>query len=215
MRICPYCERTLETPLVCTGCESLIPMKSDPNPFEVFGLTPAWGVSTKDLKMRFLRFSRHLHPDYFATAGEEECALAESASATMNFSYELVEDPVRRADWLVRHLGGPSDGEERQMPQAFLIEVLDWNEALEEARTSPPGSPKREALSELASTLRGERNQRISDIGRLLQPLPEKGSPALVEARRQLNAVRYVDRVLGDLERLRLESAALEGGATS
>lgn len=215
MKICPYCESTLETPLVCVSCESLLPVEKQPDPFEVFGLSATWGISSKDLKMRFLRFSRFLHPDYFANAEESERDLAESASALLNSAYEVLNDPVHRADWLVLHLGGPSDSEERQMPQEFLLQVLEWNETLEEARSSRPGSPQREALTQLASALRAERNQRTAEVGHLLQAVPEVDPPALEQTRKQLNAVRYVDRVLGELESIRLESAALEGGAAS
>jgi hypothetical protein len=41
----------------------------------------------------------------------------------------------------------------------------------------------------------------------LLDPLPPSGSPALRDARAQLNVVRYVDRTLGEIEALRLSRA--------
>jgi len=213
MKTCPRCEKALETPLVCVECEALLPVEGRPSPFEVFGLPPAWELGDKELKSRFLRLSRLLHPDYFATAEESQRELAESASALLNSAYEVLHDPVRRADWLVESLGGPSESEERQMPQEFLMEVLEWNETLVAARATDPGSSEREALPELATELRGERNQRIAELGDLLRPTPEVDPTALRVARKQLNAVRYVDRALTELESLRLESAALGGSS--
>ena len=215
MSLCPECESTLETPLVCVECESLVPQDEDPTPFAALGLAPSWEVDSKDLKRRLLRFSRHLHPDFFATAGETTRELAERGSAVLNAAYETLSDPFRRADWLVVDLGGPSDSDERQMKREFLVQVLEWNETLEDARSSPPGSPERRALTDFSSSLRVERNQRLEAVGEVLTPLPERGSPTLREARRELNAVRYIDRVLTDLEALRLESLSLRGGAAS
>ena len=49
--------------------------------------------------------------------------------------------------------------------------------------------------------------ERLAAIGALLTPLPERGSPRLVDARRQMNAVRYIDRALDQIEELRLQRA--------
>ena len=93
------------------------------------------------------------------------------------------------------------------MPQAFLMEVLEWSETLEEARTAEAGSPEREAAFNLKSNLDEERAARIDTITGLLNPLPEHASEALTTARRELNAVRYLDRALRELESLRLAEA--------
>lgn len=215
MGLCPECDSPLETALVCTSCELLIPLDEDPTPFAALGLEPGWESDPKELRRRLLRFSRYLHPDFFATAEEEKRELAERSSAALNSAFETLSDSFRRADWLVLDLGGPSDSDERQMNQEFLLEVLEWNETLDDARGSSPDSSERLALPELAASLQAERNARLAAVGELLTPLPERDSPLLHDARRELNAVRYIDRVLHDLEALRLESLSLRDGASS
>lgn len=213
MNLCPYCEATLTTPLVCTSCDALLPATGEarPSPFDVLGVQTAWDVDGKQLKRALLDLSRRVHPDYFATAPAEQRELAERASAALNEAYEILNDDVRRADWLVRSLGGPSDAEERQMPQPFLMQVLEWNEVVEEARGAAEGSPAWSAMLQLCDELRDERRGRLEAIGKLLSPLPEPGAPTLVDLRRELNAVRYIDRTQDELKNLRLEAAL--GGA--
>jgi molecular chaperone HscB len=207
MKLCPYCEATLVTPLVCTACETILPFDEAPDPFKVFGLSPSWEVNSKELKRTLLSLSRHLHPDYFATADAETQALAEQASATLNEAYELLSCDVARADWLVGFLGGPSDSEERQLPQEFLMRVIEWNETLDDAREAAPDSPEHRATEALNETLRDERRTRIETVGALLTPLPASSAAELTELRRELNVVRYFDRTRRVLEGLRLKAA--------
>ncbi len=94
------------------------------------------------------------------------------------------------------------------MPREFLMEVLEWNEALEEAREAAPGSPAREALGALEDTLEERRKETLALLADTLEPLPERGAKALVTARRLLNAVRTLTRTTRELEALRLEQAA-------
>lgn len=204
---CPTCGAALETPLGCHACGTLFDADERVTPFAVFGLEPSWNVDRADLKRRLLRVSRLSHPDFHGTAPPEVRARAEANSALANGAYEILLDDFLRADWLVRHLGGPADSEERQMPQAFLMEVLEWNEALEEAEQSSPGSPERAALDRLAHELHDQHDEVLADLGRRLDPLPPRGDAALSEIRRQLNAVRYLSRALLRVRDLRFGNA--------
>jgi len=205
---CPRCGAPLETPFCCVGCGRLLRPERDPTPFEAFGLEPRYGVDAAELELRLLRFSRSLHPDFFATAGVEERALAEEGSAALNAAYEILADDFRRADWLVAALDGPSESDEKEMPREFLLEVLEWSEEIEAAREARPGAPERARLPALAAALRSRRAECMRGVAGLLAPRPERGAPVLAEVRRILNAVRYLDRALRELEVLRLEQAA-------
>jgi len=211
MHTCPSCGAGLETPLGCVACGVLVSPASAPSPFEALGLEPAFALDAVDLKRRLLRFSRLSHPDFFATASPETRELAERGSAILNDAYAILSDDFRRADWLVTHLGGPSESDEREMPKAFLMEVLEWNETLEQARNSDaPASLL--ALDELHEALVRRRAELMRAVGRGLAPLPSEGASAGAETltglRRSLNAVRYVDRALREIRALRLARAA-------
>ncbi|MCP3917618.1 MAG: hypothetical protein GY711_18895 [bacterium] len=208
MSTCPSCGVELETPLGCAACGALLELGADATPFEILGLPIGYDVDPTDLRKRLLRFSRLVHPDFYATADEALRSRAESGSAALNSAHEIVADDARRADWLLRALEGPSETDERQMPQEFLMEVLEWNEALEEARESAPGSGARSALTPLEETLNAERASVLAEVARSLSPTPAPGAPALTETRKRLNALRYLDRTLAEMRALRLEQAA-------
>jgi molecular chaperone HscB len=208
MASCPRCSAQLETPLGCLACGTLIPVASDASgrvEFEILGLAPAYAIDAADLRRRLLRFSRLTHPDYFATAGKAEKERAERATAMLNSAFALLSDDAARADHLVRMLGGPDENTERSMPKEFLMEVLEWNETLEAARTGDAVPAER--LEELRRELEAKRVEALATVAGILEPLPASGAESLRDARRALNVVRYVDRALAELEALRLHRA--------
>ena len=170
------------------------------------GLEPGPVVDGAALKKRLLKLSRAMHPDFFGGADEELKQRAIDNTAELNAAFELLSDDMARADWLVRSLGGPKESDERQMPQTFLMEVMEWNELLEEARDAEPGSPEHAAAHELGTTLENERKTIMQTVASALTPLPTSGSTALTDIRKQMNAVRYVDRALSQLAELAIQA---------
>jgi molecular chaperone HscB len=203
---CPHCAAVLGTPLGCAACGRLLELPREPSPFEVFALPVQFDVDKKSLRKRLLEISRLTHPDFFGTASSELKQRAERASARLNSAHEILADDACRSDWLIAHLGGPDENEERQMPQPFLMEVLEWNEQLEEARKSR--APLSSELSTLEQSLRERREEALAAVRSALVPLPERGSQRLRDARRELNAIRYIDRALAEVEALRLANPA-------
>ena len=204
---CPKCWAQLETPLFCESCHELLAAPEPSSPFETLGLAPGFPVDQMALRKRLLQLSRQLHPDFHGAADTRTRALAERNTAELNAAFEILESDFRRADWLVRSLGGPSEAQERQMPSEFLAEVLDWNETIEEARSAAPGSPQRDALGTLGDALRAQRAATIALVSELLTPLPTTNAPELTQARRKLNAVRYLDRALREITELGLQGS--------
>ena len=211
MTDCPECAAGLSTPLCCEACGVLFSPEKSPTPFEALGFEVAYAVEAKALKKRLLRLSRLTHPDFFATAPADQRALAEENNAILNNAHEILSDDFRRADWIVKALGGPSESDERQMPQAFLMEVLEWNEALEDGRNAAADSSERKALATLQTTLSAERADTLAAVAASLTPTPAPDATAdasLSAARKQLNAIRYLDRTLRELREIALEQSA-------
>ncbi len=205
---CSNCHSRLETPLVCHSCHQLVPVDRAPNPYVAFGLPLAFELDKDALRKKQLQLTRLMHPDFFGGQNAALRSLAERNTAELNHAYELLKDDAARADWLVRELGGPREEDVREMPREFLLEVLDWSETLAEARDTEPKSPERARLAPLRSELVARRKGLLTRVAAALDPLPEPNSPALATIRRDLNAVRYIDRALSDIAELLLFCSA-------
>ncbi len=201
---CPACAAPLESPVACGACQAVLPVPPGTTPFAVMGLEPGHEIDARELRRKLLRYSRLVHPDFFGNAEAATRERAEQNSALLNKAFETLSDDLRRADWLVVHRGGPREEEERSMPQAFLMEVMEWNETLEEAREQRVGS---ERVAELARELDRRRAAALEALRTHLVPLPAQGDARLRAARAQINALRYLDRALREIEALRLARA--------
>ncbi len=202
---CLECEAELWSSLACEGCGALLEVSDKGTPFVVFGIERRWDIDVKELRRRLLRLQRLVHPDH-AGATEQ----AQEAAATLNHAYEVLADPSLRANLLLRLLGGPDEAAERQMPQEFLMEVLEWNETLDEIEQQEPPS-REEPLIALQDTLLKRREGLLTEVGSSLTPLPEPKAETLAPLRRRLNAARYLARTLWRVRELRLAEGSASG----
>lgn len=202
---CFRCSASLSQPLVCEGCGLLQKAPEGLNPFQTLGLKPAAEVDAGDLRKRQSKLSRQMHPDFFVAEGEAAKRQAEANTAQLNSAFEVVSDESRRFDWLIEDGGGPSTSDERQMPQEFLMEVLEWNETLEGAREGDAEALAK--LPALAGDLESQRNAEQARLRQLLTPLPPTGDERYRTARRGLNAIRYLERALAEIAERQLDTA--------
>jgi molecular chaperone HscB len=104
------------------------------NDFMLFGLaqTQAQDVAQLDLRRRELQ--AQVHPDRFASEGAAAQRVAMQWAVRVNEAYQRLKDPLKRAAYLCELRGVKVDAERNTaMPTDFLMQQMQWREALEEA----------------------------------------------------------------------------------
>ena len=137
--------------------------------FGVFGLSRKLRVDEEELRRRFYELSRRHHPDFHQLAGEHEQAAALASSALVNRAYRALRDPLARVEHLIALEEG-RDGERApalkpKPPMDLLEEMLEVQEALEEAKTSGLGDGARARLSAERQRLIERRRATETEIG--------------------------------------------------
>ena len=102
--------------------------------FHRLGLPRRFVLDAGELERAYLAHSRAVHPDYHLAGASADLGASTELSAAVNEAYNTLRDPFTRAEHLLALEGGPSAGEHKQMPPAFLAEMLDLREQLELAR---------------------------------------------------------------------------------
>src|SRR3989344_4214970 len=121
------------------------------NHFELFGLPVAFDLDANDLASRYRELQRHVHPDKFANASDQERRLSLQMTALVNEAFQTLKDPVRRGRYLLGLRGVDVGGEtDTKMDAAFLMEQMEWRENLEEIRQAD--NPRKQ-LAELANRI--------------------------------------------------------------
>src|SRR5512133_2023618 len=109
-------------------------MNLQSNDFELFGLAPQFAQDRATVDARWKDLQRQVHPDKFAAQGASAQRVALQWSVRINEAYQRLKDPLKRAAYLCELRGAPIEAENNTaMPAEFLMEQMEWREALEEA----------------------------------------------------------------------------------
>ncbi|MEW6562107.1 MAG: Fe-S protein assembly co-chaperone HscB [Pseudomonadota bacterium] len=103
--------------------------------FTLFGLPGRFELDKPVLEQQYRSLQAQVHPDKFAHLPESERRLSMQWATRVNEAYQTLRSPLNRARYLLR-LHGVDTQEETNtaMPAEFLIDQMEWREAIEEAR---------------------------------------------------------------------------------
>src|SRR5262245_43621612 len=96
--------------------------------FRRLGLPRRFFLDAAELERAYLAHSRAVHPDYHGAGASADLEASLELSAGVNEAYNTLRDAFARAEHLLALEGGPSASASRQMPPAFLAEMLDARE---------------------------------------------------------------------------------------
>lgn len=165
------------------------------DPFDVLGLPARFDLDPALVRRAWLERSAAEHPD---RAGGAE-AEATGGAARLNEARAALADPERRAIALLRRLAGARAAEilaDRTLPEGFLRGVMDLRERLEAERAEGGAA----AVERMLTEAEGVRRAHIDRAGALFGALGAEPAPErLLEIRRELNAWRYVERLIEQL----------------
>lgn len=105
------------------------------NPFQLFGLPEQFPLDETALNTRYRELAAQFHPDRFAAASAFEQKQAVMMTAALNEAYRVLGNPLNRAACLLEKQGIHADAPEHtQFAPEFLMQQMEWREALAEAR---------------------------------------------------------------------------------
>lgn len=102
--------------------------------FELFGVPMQFAQDRAQLDARWKELQRQAHPDKFAAQGAAAQRVAMQWSVRINEAYQRLKNPLKRASYLCELHGAPINAENNTaMPADFLMQQMQWREALEAA----------------------------------------------------------------------------------
>ncbi len=167
------------------------------NYFELFGLPRSFDIDSADLARRYRELQRQFHPDRFASAPEPERRLSMQLTAQINSALQTLKDPVARARYLLG-LQGVDTGEDTDtsMDRSFLMEQMEWREALAETCSAPDRLARLETLR-----LQVEAGLTTRSAALRVQ-FAENSEPALRQARNLVREMQFLQKLAHEVEEL-------------
>ena len=164
-------------------------MNLQSNDFELFGIPVQFAQDRPAIDARWKDLQREAHPDKFAAQGAVAQRVALQWSVRINEAYQRLKDPLRRAGYLCELHGAPIQAENNTtMPTNFLMQQMEWREALEDAKSIS-------SMEEIALEVNQSGRDQLSKIERLIDL--EKNFPAAAQGVRSL---MFIERFASEVD---------------
>jgi molecular chaperone HscB len=105
--------------------------------FELYGLPVTFNPDPKQVKQKFYELSKKYHPDFFINEDEEKQQEVLELSTLNNKAFNVLSDPQKRIHYILSLKGLLEEGENYKLPQSFLMEMMEVNEALMDLQFDP------------------------------------------------------------------------------
>ncbi|MDX2061582.1 MAG: Fe-S protein assembly co-chaperone HscB [Bacteroidia bacterium] len=118
-----------------------------PDYYALLGLDERYHLDPRRLREAYLQHARAHHPDHNAQTADT----ANQSTALVNQAYQTLLDPHARLAYLLQRYGylDASGKAEAQLPQAFLMEMLELNEAVDELTAKTDAETVRRLQTEI------------------------------------------------------------------
>jgi molecular chaperone HscB len=117
------------------------------DPFEILGLTPSLLPDMTLVDAQYRKMIKQYHPDRFGFDSEEHNAAVER-TAKINSAYKLIGEKLSLSAYFLKSIGF-EEGKDK-MPDAFLMEMMDLNEAIAEAEMEGDESAMQKLIEEVS-----------------------------------------------------------------
>jgi molecular chaperone HscB len=123
------------------------------NYFQLFQLPQQFDIDLTKLETSYRAIQTASHPDRYVTASDAEKLAAIQTATSANEAYKTLKNPALRAEYLLSQQGVTAIAETNTaMPADFLMQQMEWREAIEDAENAKDIS----ALDRLLVTIRSE-----------------------------------------------------------
>lgn len=164
-------------------------MNLQSNDFELFGLPIQFKQDRTAIDARWKELQREAHPDKFAAQGVAAQRVAMQWSVRINEAYQRLKDPLKRAAYLCELHDAPINAENNTaMPTGFLMQQMEWREALDEAKTV-------QEMNEIASLPSKYGREQLSKIEQMIDIQKD-----YLAAAQQVRSLMFVERFAGEVD---------------
>jgi molecular chaperone HscB len=157
------------------------------NHFDLFHLPISFQMDSAALDVAYRDVQREVHPDKFTTASDAEKRLAAQWATRANEAYQTLKSPLNRGRYFLKIHGIETEEESNTaMPLEFLMQQMEWREAVVDARAS-----KDEAtLDELAAQKNADEKNLFAQLSvELNQP------STFADARLTVRKLRFIEKL--------------------
>ena len=100
------------------------------NYFELYEIPISFDPNQDLIKQKFYALSKKYHPDFYINESQEKQDEVLELSTLNNKAFQTLKDDQKRLHYILQLKGQLVEGENYSLPQDFLMEMMEVNEAL-------------------------------------------------------------------------------------
>lgn len=104
------------------------------NPFELFDIPVSFFPDLNDVRIKYYELSRLYHPDLQGITGQDEGLELLKKSSELNHAYRVLNAFDLRVNAILSIFNLMNDDDKSSVSPAFLMDMMDVNESLMEAK---------------------------------------------------------------------------------
>ncbi|KRP09031.1 MAG: hypothetical protein ABR95_06745 [Sphingobacteriales bacterium BACL12 MAG-120813-bin55] len=113
-------------------------------------------LDEKLLRQQYLRLSREVHPDFHTLKDEDSREQSLVSATAITNAYTCLKDFDSRLQYILKESGVLAVDEKSTLPPDFLMEMMDFNDAILGADTDDARAVLKEDLRKMEDALLGE-----------------------------------------------------------
>ena len=131
--------------------------------YELFGIKATPLADKIVVKKKYLELSRQHHPDFADNSDSQSAETALDFSANINKAYKILINPSLSIQYFLQYHQVIVEDEKYPLPNDFLMDMMDINELLEEAKSANDQQTVQEVKGKIEAT-EAELYNEVKDI---------------------------------------------------
>lgn len=171
--------------------------------FELYNLPVSFNPDLTLVKQKFYELSKQYHPDFFINESEEKQQEVLELSTLNNKAFQVLNDPQKRIHYILSLKGLLEEGENYKLPQSFLMEMMDVNEALMDLQMEPDAVRLSQVKLEIETIDAGLNQEREALAAAFDQQDPAAQEATLIAIKDVYYRSKYLYRIRESLAKIK------------
>lgn len=167
------------------------------NYFEFYEIPVQFHPDQDEIKKKFYVMSKKYHPDFYIGQPSEKQEEMLELSTLNNKAFQVLRNDQQRLHYLLTLKGQLTEGEHYTLPPAFLMEMMDINEAIMELEFEADAAKQAGIIAEV-QTIETALNAELNRLT-LLFDKGNSGKEVLTAIKDIYYRKKYIDRIKENL----------------
>ena len=172
--------------------------RQDMNYFELYEMPVTMKPDMQQVKQKFYELSRRYHPDFYTNASDEEQAETLEKSSLVNKAFKAFQNGDETIKYVLQLNGLLEEEEKYKLPPAFLMEMLELNEQIADAKMEDDTA----ALQQIQSTIYDIQSNLYQPVQQIVEHYQEgvTTKEELLQVKDYYYKKKYLTRILAGMQ---------------